>query len=76
MSRNFETVQKDLARNLKATRLKVGVSQEELAHEANVDRTYVSQIERAIGNPSLHVIIRLAHALDIEIERLITSDNS
>jgi len=36
-----------------------------LALEADIDRTYASQIERAIGNPSLKVICKLAEVLKV-----------
>jgi transcriptional regulator with XRE-family HTH domain len=38
---------------------------------ANVDRTFVSQIERGIGNPSLLIMTRLAAALDVELHQLL-----
>lgn len=40
-------------------------SQEDFAHHAGLDRTYVSGIERARRNPTLDVIVRIAHALDV-----------
>ena len=50
MGRDYEQVRQDLARNMKDFRGKRGLSQEALALSADVDRTYVSQIERAVGN--------------------------
>ena len=44
-----------------------GVSQEDLAYEAGVHRTYVGMIERGQGNPSLSVISDLASALGTTI---------
>lgn len=40
-------------------------SQEAFAHHAGLDRTYVSSIERGRRNPTLDVIVKLAHALEI-----------
>jgi len=48
----------------------LGISQEELAERANLHRTYVSDIERGIRNPSLDSIERLAHALETSIPAL------
>jgi transcriptional regulator with XRE-family HTH domain len=48
---------------LKYLRLAAGMSQEELAHKAELDRTYIGGIERGERNPSLKNIIRLADAL-------------
>ena len=39
-----------------------GWSQERLAEEADLHRTYISGIERSLRNVSLHNIAKLAHA--------------
>lgn len=44
-------------------RLRAGLSQEELAHRAELDRSYVGQVERGERNVSLDNIHRLAEAL-------------
>ena len=49
----------------------MGLSQEGLAHEAGIDRTYASQIERGIGNPSLRVICAIAQVLGVAPKDLI-----
>lgn len=46
-------------------RLGHGWSQEDFAHRANLDRTYVSGIERGTRNPTLDIIHKLAQALDV-----------
>jgi len=48
-----------------------GLSQEALALSASVDRTFVSQIERAIRQPTLTTLWKLARALDIQPSTLI-----
>ena len=40
-----------------------GLSQDKLAEQANLDRTYVSGIEHGIRNPGIKVVIRLARGL-------------
>jgi transcriptional regulator with XRE-family HTH domain len=55
---------------LRRARTARGISQEQLAHEAGLDRTYVSGIERGERNPSLTNLLRLADALDITIAAL------
>jgi transcriptional regulator with XRE-family HTH domain len=47
-----------------------GLSQEQLAHEAALDRTYVSGIERGTRNVGLDNIYRLADALDVATAEL------
>ncbi|MBB3289175.1 transcriptional regulator with XRE-family HTH domain [Rhizobium sp. BK347] len=60
-----------LARNLKAARLAKGLSQEELAHRAGIDRTYISSLERSIYNASIDVVDRLAKVLETEASDLL-----
>lgn len=62
-SDTFGHLQNRLAEDIKAARRAVGLSQEALALQADVDRTYVSQLERGIANPSLFVLYRLARVL-------------
>lgn len=60
-------VQITVARNLRRLRVALGLSQEALAVDAEVDRTYVSRLERGIENPTVLVLERLAKALDANI---------
>lgn len=53
-----------LATNMKALRKERGWSQETLAGEAGLDRTYISGIERQVKNPTITVVERIAKALD------------
>jgi transcriptional regulator with XRE-family HTH domain len=48
-----------------------GLSQEHLAHIANVHRTYIGMIERAEKNITLVNIEKIAKALDVEIVELL-----
>jgi transcriptional regulator with XRE-family HTH domain len=48
-----------------------GVSQENLAVDAEIDRTHVSRIERAIENPTILVLDRLAGALGVDVTELL-----
>lgn len=73
MGRDYEKVRQDLARNMKSLRNKRSLSQEGLALSADVDRTYVSQIERAVGNPSLLVLCKLASVLETDVLSLLES---
>ena len=64
-------VREILAGNLRRLRKKQGLSQEELAHRANVDRTYVSSIERGVYAVTIDVLDRLARSLDVEAWELL-----
>lgn len=48
-----------------------GLSQEQLAHFANVHRTYIGMIERAEKNITLLNIEKIAVALEVEIDELL-----
>ncbi|MEQ1725888.1 MAG: helix-turn-helix transcriptional regulator [Sphingopyxis sp.] len=60
-----------LATNLKRFRLAAGLSQEELAHRAHLDRTYVSSLERGRYSASIDKIESLSLALGIEASELL-----
>lgn len=55
---------------VRALRERRGFSQEELAHRADLDRTYVSGIERNRRNPSLQSMQRIVVALDVGLDVL------
>ena len=51
---------------IRAIRDRRGISQESLALLCDLDRTYISGIERGTRNPSLTNILKLAAALEVE----------
>jgi transcriptional regulator with XRE-family HTH domain len=53
-----------VAWNLRRLRVRRGLSQENLAVDAGVDRTYVSRLERGLENPTVGVLEQLADALN------------
>jgi transcriptional regulator with XRE-family HTH domain len=55
-------------KRLRELRKTKGISQEALAHDAGLDRTYVSSVERGERNISLENIERLALALGVKIK--------
>jgi len=63
-------IKKKFGKKIRELRKEKGISQEILADVADIDRTYISDIERGERNVSLVVIEKLAIALDIEIEKL------
>jgi transcriptional regulator with XRE-family HTH domain len=62
-----------ISRNIRRLRVLRGISQEALAVDAGIDRTYVSRLERGIENPSVAVLERLSKALRAEIAELFDS---
>jgi len=57
--------------NVRKFREKRGLSQEGLAFESGLHRTYVSGVERGVRNPTALVIERLAEALDVPPDHLL-----
>jgi transcriptional regulator with XRE-family HTH domain len=56
-----------VARNIRRLRVKAGFSQEILAVDAKIDRSYVSGLERGIENPTVAILEKIAKAVDAEI---------
>lgn len=59
-------IRETFATNLKRLRYERGLSQEELAHRADIDRTYVSALERSIYAAGIDVVDRIAKVLGVE----------
>ncbi|WP_298196738.1 helix-turn-helix domain-containing protein [Novosphingobium sp.] len=64
-------VRERLASNMKKLRKARGWSQEVLADEAGLDRTYISGIERRVKNPTVTVVERIAKALKCSLGALL-----
>ncbi len=71
MENTYKQSAENLASAVKANRKRLGLSQEAFAYEAQIDRTYVSQIERGIANPSLSVIAKIADVFKMAIKDLL-----
>lgn len=69
---DYDQLLQHLASNVKTRRKELGITQEILALDAGIDRTYISQIERRISNPSLLVLVKVAEILDVEVTELLT----
>jgi len=67
----MEDVRKIVGRNVRRLREEAGLSQEKLALEAELDRTYVSGVERGVRNPTVTVVARIAKALKTDPDRLL-----
>ncbi|MDO9487543.1 MAG: helix-turn-helix transcriptional regulator [Sphingomonadaceae bacterium] len=63
--------QHHIGRNVAHLRRGRGWSQENLGFEAGVDRTYISQIERGVANPSVASLMKVAKALAVPCFRLL-----
>lgn len=63
-----------VAANVRRARKQARLSQEQLAHNAGVDRSYVSQVERRKRNVTITVLARLAAALGTSPDRLLAPE--
>jgi transcriptional regulator with XRE-family HTH domain len=66
-----KTLRGTLAYNIRLLRFEYGISQEELAFRCELDRTYISSVERCIWNVALSNIEKIAIALNVEPWRLL-----
>lgn len=67
-----KTTLEKFGEKVRKERLKQGLSQEELAAKAGVHRTYIGMIERAEKNITLENIEKVAKALKLNINELLT----
>lgn len=71
-----ETARECLSRNLRELRAAKGFSQEGLALEAGLHRTFVAHVERGVRNISLDNIEKLAIALGVRCADLLRDQSS
>jgi len=63
-----------LAKNMRQLRAMRGLSQEALAHESGINRSYISGVERSERNISIDNIARIARGLQVEPWKLLKGD--
>lgn len=59
-----------LGMRIRYLRKQKGMSQLDLALEAEINKNYISDLERGSRNPSLLILERIAKALDVSLENL------
>ena len=64
-------VRQRVGRNVKKFRQEIGLSQEGLAFECGLHRTYISGVERGVRNPTVLVLEQIAKALKVPAARLL-----
>lgn len=73
MTSDPHALRKLLALNIRIRRVELDITQEELAHRANLSQAYLSGIERNKRSPSIDTIQSLATALEIPASDLLIS---
>lgn len=71
MKLTLPALKQALSANIKRIRLEQGVSQEKLALKANIDRSYMSELERQLANPSIEALLKIANALGVPPSELL-----
>jgi transcriptional regulator with XRE-family HTH domain len=61
---------KRLGRRVKQLRHRRGYTQEQLAERMEINAKYLSSIERGMENPTLDLLVRLAHGLQVDLHEL------
>lgn len=64
---------KRVAENIRIERVRKKLSQDKLAEKARISTKYLNSIENEKVNPSIIVVVQLCLALDINLDKLLTS---
>ncbi|MDV3309864.1 MAG: helix-turn-helix domain-containing protein [Cyclobacteriaceae bacterium] len=67
----MESIAKLFGKVLKDHRKKKGLSQDALATDSDLDRTYISQLERGRRTPSIETLFKIAQALGVTASGMI-----
>lgn len=65
-----------VARNLRLLRQSAGLTQEQLADLAGLDRNYIGKLEREANSPTIDTLETIALALQIDVKLLIRRDTA
>ena len=65
-------IRRRVGENVRRLRTAAGLSQEQFAFEADMHRTYVSGVERGLRNPTVTVLERMAQALKVKTQDLLS----
>ena len=64
-----------VGRNVRRYRVAAGLTQEELAHRAGFDRTYLSDIERGIRNPTISLLQDIAMVVGVHVAMFLLEEH-
>lgn len=68
------SIQSRVSRNIQRIRREKDLSQEEVAHRADIHQTYLSGVETGKRNPSILVVERIANALGVDVSEIFKSN--
>lgn len=64
-------IRRQVGLNVRKVREELGLSQEGLAFDCGLHRTYISGVERGVRNPTVVVLAKIAKALNVPTARLL-----
>ncbi len=70
MSPNTDCIRYEIGSRIKQLRIKKGLSQEKLAELAELNMSYIGQVERGEKNPSVETVYRICRAMDADMSQL------
>jgi len=70
MTRNNEKFLKEFGKNLKKLRIERGLSTRKFADEADISHSSVGRLEAGLSNPTITTLIRIAEALEVDLNKL------
>ncbi len=65
-----KNIRKEFGKAVRRLRIQRNISQEQLAHDCGLDRSYIGGVERGERNPSLLVLGKMASGLNITLSEL------
>jgi transcriptional regulator with XRE-family HTH domain len=63
-------IQKQLGMRIRYLRIAKKLSQEQLSFEAEINKNYLSDLERGTRNPTIEVLTKIAIALEVSLSEL------
>jgi len=71
----MSNIAKSIGENIRTLRKERGLSQEQLALRADINTSYMGQVERGEKNPTIDVLSKIAMALHLPLEKLVQFDS-
>ena len=65
-----------LGKRIRESRIKKGYTQQDLADRSDIGAVYISEIERGIKMPSLHIFIKIIDSLDVSADYILRDEIS